>query len=418
MNRSEPTRCVVITGMGIISPCGKTLGEFWGNVRAGRSAAAQITRFDPRDSPSQLAAEIHDWKPEHYMDAKAARRLERSHQYGIAAARLATEDAGLDLAKIDPDRVGVVEATSVSNVETAYRGRKAVDTRGYRTITPSMMIGGYVGSGSAEIANALGCKGHAITCSSSSASGSDVMGYSMSMIQHEDVDVMVAGGSEAPLIDALYFGFAMSRAMTRWAGAPGQAMKPFDVHGDGFVMGEAGAYLVLEELSHALGRGARIYAELLAHGRSCEAFHAMAPQPDGAGVVRALEKALRKAGIDRTTIDYVNPHGTANQVNDLAEVRALKKVFGAHARKLAVSSTKPITGHPLAAAGAQETIICALAIQRQEIPPTLNLKKPLPECDLDFVPEGMRAYPVRAAANLSSGFGGKTSALILGSYPR
>lgn len=244
------------------------------------------------------------------------------------------------------------------------------------------------------------------------------MGYSMSMIQHEDVDVMITGGSEAPLVDTIFYGFAMSHAMTRWNGPPAEAMKPFDRRGDGFVIGEAGAYLVLEELGHALSRGARIYAEVLGHGRSCEAFHAMAPQPDGAGVVRAMEKALRKCSLPPTEIDYINPHGTANGVNDLAEVRALKTIFGPHAYRLAVSSTKPLTGHSLAAAGAVETIICALALNHQEIPPTVNLSQPLDECDLDFVCNQARPYPIRAAMNLNSGFGGKASCLILGSYPR
>jgi 3-oxoacyl-[acyl-carrier-protein] synthase II len=417
VERREQRR-VVITGMGIISPNGFDVNSFWDAVRNGRSAARVLTRFPLSDSPSRLACEIDDWKPQDFMDAKVAKRSERSHQYGLAAAKCAARDAKIDLAEVDPDRVGVVEATSVSNVETAYRGRQAVDTRGYRTITPSMMLGGYVGSGSAEIANELGCKGHAITCSSSSASGSDVMAYAASMIQHEDVDVMVAGGSEAPLIDALYFGFAMSRAMTRWTGAPAEAMKPFDQQGDGFVMGECGAYVILEELTHALSRNAPIYAELLGHGRSCEAYHSMAPHPDGQGVARAMQKALRAAGLQPTDIDYINPHGTANAVNDLAETRAIKKIFGTAARRVAISSTKPITGHPLAAAGAMETIICALALSRREIPPTLNLTHPIAECDLDYVPGKMRPYPLRHAMNLNSGFGGKTSCLILGCYPR
>jgi 3-oxoacyl-(acyl-carrier-protein) synthase len=413
-NRSD--RRVVVTGMGVIAPNGKTLASFWDAVRQGRSAVAPLTRFDPGDSPSKLATEIPNWVATDYMDGKLAHRLDRSAQYGVAAAKLAAQDAGINLTEIDPDRVGVVEATSLSNYDSAYRGRRAVDERGYRTVTPSMMINGYVGSGSAEISNVLGCRGHSITCSSSSASGSDVMGYAMSMIKHEDVDVMVAGGSEAPLVDTIYYGFATSHAMSRWHGPPTEAMKPFDQHGDGFVIGEAGAYVILEELSHALSRGARIYVELLGHGRSCEAFHPMAPEPDGAGVVRAMEKALRQSRLDHTEIDYINPHGTANSMNDLAEVRAIKRFFGPHAHRLAVSSTKPITGHPLAVAGALETIICTLALSHQEIPPTLNLRTPLAECDLDFVPGKSRPYPLRAALNLNSGFGGKTSCLALGSY--
>jgi 3-oxoacyl-[acyl-carrier-protein] synthase II len=410
---ADTSRRVVITGMGVIAPSGRDLDTFWDNVRAGRSAAGQLTRFDPNESPSRLAAEVHDWDPLPYMEAKTAKRSERSLQYGIAAAVLAARDAKLDFAKIDPDRAGIVEATSLSNLDAAYRAREALDARGLRAVSPSMMLNGYVGSGSAEIANQLGFKGHAITCSSSSASGNDVVGYAMRMIQQEEVDLMLAGGAEAPLVDTVYFGFAQSRAMTRWSGPPAEAMKPFDQRGDGFVMGEAGAYLVLEELSHALGRGAKIYAEVVGQGRSCEAYHPMAPHPDGWGVGRAMEKAFRMARIAPEEVDYINPHGSANAVNDIAETRAIKTIFGPHARRLAVTSTKPITGHPLAAAGALEAVICALAIKNSEIPPTLNLEEPLQECDLDYVPRKSRPYPIRVAMSLNSGFGGKASCMIL-----
>ncbi len=414
---SDDRRRVVITGIGIISPNGQDIDTFWSAMQQGRSAAGKLTRFSNPGGPCQVAAEIEDFDPARYMEAKIAHRLDRCAQFSVAAARLAVADAGIDFQAIDPDRTGVVEATSLSNVEAAYKGRSAYDTRGHRSITPSMMVSGYVGSGSAEIANQIGCKGHAITCSSSSASGNDVMGYALSMLRHEDVDVMVAGGAETPLIDTAFAGFASARAMTRWKGEPREAMKPFDKNSDGFVMGEGGAYVVLEELGHALSRGARIYAEVLGHGRSCEAFHPMAPQPDGAGVVRAMQKAMRAAGVQPSAIDYINVHGSANAANDIAETRAIKTAFGPHARQVAVSATKPITGHPLAAAGALETVICALAIQRQLIPPTLNLRDPLSDCDLDYVPNKARPYPVRAALNLNSGFGGKTSCLVLARAP-
>jgi 3-oxoacyl-[acyl-carrier-protein] synthase II len=351
------------------------------------------------------------------MDAKTAKRFERSLQFGVAAAKKAAEDARIDFNDTDPDRCGIVEATSLSNMEAAYRARDALDARGFRAISPSMMMSGYVGSGSAEIAMQVGLKGHALTCSSSSASGNDVMGYAMHMIQQEDVDMMLAGGTEAPIVNTVFFGFAQSRAMTRWAGPPAEAMKPFDKSGDGFVMGEGGAYLVLEELGHALSRGASIYAELLGHGRSCEAYHPMAPHPDGWGVSRAMDKAMRDARIDPTVVDCINVHGTANGVNDLAETRAIKTTFGKRARQLAVIATKPVTGHPLAAAGALEAVICVLMLKHQLIPPTINLRSPLPECDLDYVPHNARPYPVRVAMSLNSGFGGKTSCLILGRYP-
>ena len=401
--------------MGVIAPSGKTLSTFWENVRQGRSATRHLTRFDASGGPCRLAAEIQDWDPTAYLDAKSAKRFERALQYSVVAARLAAEDGRIDFSRLDPDRAGVVEATSLSNLEAAYSARDAFEARGARGVSPSMMISGYVGSGSAEIANAVGCRGHAITCSSSSASGNDVMGYACHMIQHEDIDVMIAGGAEAPIVDTVYFGFAQSRAMTRWSGPPEEAMKPFDQAGDGFVMGEGGAYVVLEELTHALSRGARIYAEVLGQARACEAYHPMAPHPDGWGVARAMTKALNFARVAPENVTYINVHGTANPPNDLAETRAIKQVFGAHARRVAVGSTKPITGHPLAAAGALETVICALSISNSLIPPTINLARPHAECDLDYVPTP-RPYPVEVALSLNSGFGGKTSCLILGRY--
>jgi 3-oxoacyl-[acyl-carrier-protein] synthase II len=414
----EHTRRVVITGLGVISPNGNDLKTFWDAMCSGRSAAGIVTRFDIKGSPCRLAAEVQHFDPAVYMDQKSVKRFDRSLQYGLAAAYLAASDANLNFQDIDPDRTGVVEATSLSNMEGAYKARAALDRRGPRAVTPSHMLSGYFGSGSAEIAQLIGCQGHAITCSSSSASGNDVIGYAVTMIQNEDVDVMITGGAEAPIVDTVYFGFAHSGAMTRWAGSPDEAMRPFDQRADGFVMGEGGAYLVLEELGHALSRGAKIYAEVLGQGRSCEAFHPMAPHPDGVGVARAMEKALRRSGIERESVDYVNAHGTANNVSDLAEIRAIKRFFGTAARRLAVSSTKPITGHPLAAAGALEAVIVALALKRQVIPPTLNVQKPLAECDLDLVPLKARPYPIRVAMSLNSGFGGKTSCLLLGKYPQ
>ncbi len=414
---TQQGRRVVITGMGVIAPNGKDLRSFWNTLRMGISAADIVTRFETTGLPCHVAAEIKNFRAEDYMDSKAAKRLERSQQYGLAAARLAAADSRLDLTKVDADRCGIVEATSLSNVEAAYRGKDAYARRGYRAIGPWAMINGYVGSGSAEIANSLGLKGHAITCSSSSASGNDVMGYALSMIQHEDVDVMIAGGAEAPLIDTVWVGFAQARAMTRWNGPPHQAMKPFDKHADGFIMGEGGAYVVLEELTHALSRNARIYAEVLGHGRSCEAYSPMAPHPEGIGVQRAIEKCLRKAGIESTEIDYINVHGSANSANDVAESRAIKHFFGDHAYRLAVNSTKPVTGHPLAAAGAFETVICSLALANEEIPMTLNLREPAEDCDLDYVRDRSRPYPLRTALSLNSGFGGKTSSLLLRRYP-
>ena len=413
----EHDRRVVITGMGVIAANGFTLDAFWESICKGRSAATLLTRFDTTNIPSKVAAEIRGFEPNRYMDTKSARRLDLSLQYGVAAARLATQDARIDLPKIDPDRIGVVEATSLSNNEAAFHSKTAFLSRGYRAVPISAMLNGAIGGGSGEIANEIGAKGHAITLSSSSASGNDAMGYAASMIRNEDVDVMVAGGSEAPLIESVWGGFCLNRVMTRFAGNPPEAMRPFDKGRDGFILGEGAGFVVLEELSHALSRGARIYCELVGHGRSCEAYHPLAPHPEGVGYIRAMEKALRQAGIGRNEIDYINAHGTATPANDLVETRAIKTFFGEQAHRVAVSSTKPVTGHLMAGAGALETIVCALALARHEIPMTLNLHDPAPECDLDYVSTRSRPYPIRYALNLNSGFGGKNSCLVLQRFP-
>jgi beta-ketoacyl-acyl-carrier-protein synthase II len=418
MNISKHERRVVITGMGVIAPNGSDLNTFWNSVRLGISPVDFVTRFPTEKLPSRAAAEVRNFDPTDYMDAKLAKRLERSLQFGIAAAKNAATDANLDFSQLDPDRVGVVEGTSMSNMQAVLDGGEAFKRRGHRSISPSVMINCYVGGGSGEIAEVLGIKGHAISLSSSSASGNDVMGYAARMIRHEDVDVMIAGGAEAPIVEEVWSGFIVSRAMSRNTTDPTRAMRPFDESRDGFVLGEGAAYVVMEELTHALSRGARIYAEVLGHGRSCDAYHPIAPHPEGVGVRRAMEKALREAQVQPDEVDYINPHGSSTQANDLTETRAIKDVFGKDAYRLAVSGTKPITGHPMAAAGALETVICCLALDRQVIPMTLNLTKPGEGCDLDYVGGQSRPYPIRVALNLNCGFGGKNSCLVLRKYPR
>ena len=389
---SEPhRRRVVITGMGVITAPAQTLGKFWDCVRHGVSGGTKMTRFPAGSAPTLIAAQINEFEAVNYMDAKTARRLDYSHRYGIAAARLAQQDAGIDFEKVDADRVGVVEATSASSNETASKADEGYAKRGYKGVGPFALINGYSGAGSGEIAKELGIRGHSITLSSSSASGNDALGYAVSMIRNEDVDVMVAGGAEAPIVPHIWGALCLAQVLSR----------------------RIAAYLVLEELSYALSRGARIYAELLGHGRSCEAYHPVAPHPEGLGYFRAIQKGMRAAQIDPEEIDYINAHGTATDANDIVETKAIKRFFGPHAHRLAVSSTKPVTGHLLGAAGALETVVCALTIHHQEIPLTLNFDEPGEGCDLDYVRGRSRPYPVRAVLNLSSGFGGKNSCLVL-----
>lgn len=402
--------------MGVVSACGQDLGTFWKNITEGNSGACFLSRFDVSKIPSKVAAEVKNFDVSRFINPKVARRLDPSIQYGVAAALMAAEDAKIKISEIDADRVGVVEATSLSNNEAAYEAKASFLAKGYRSVPVSAMINGAAGGGSGEIANELGCKGHAITVSSTSASGNDAMGYALSMVRNEDVDVMVAGGSEAPLIESVWGGFCLNKVLTRHSDDPARAMRPFDKTRDGFVLGEGGAYVILEELTHALGRNARIYAEIVAHGRSCEAYHPIAPHPEGIGYFRAMEKALRYSRINAQQVDYINAHGTATEANDLVESRAIRNFFKGHARRLAVSSTKPITGHLMAGAGALETVVCALSIYNQEIPMTRNLTEPGEECDLDYVPGKSRPYPLDVVLNLNSGFGGKNSCLVLRKY--
>ena len=416
MSFNPDQRRVVITGLGVVTACGTDVPTFWKNIREGHSGARRVTRFETAGLPNEIAAEIVDFDFGKYGDPKKARRFERSIQYGIAAAQQAAQDAGLDIGKLDADRVGVVEASSVGGMESSFKGQTAYEEKGYRGMSPFTLINAYCGGGSGEIALELGCQGLAVTYSSGSASGNDVMGYASSMIQRDEVDVMVAGGSESPLLAPLWAAFCKTRVMTKRNDDPQHSMRPFERSRDGFLLGEGAAFLVLEELSHALDRGAPIYAEVLGHGRSCEAHDSVAPHPEGVGMYRAMEKALRQARLHPSEISYINAHGTATDTNDQVETRAIKRLFGPHARQVAISSTKPVTGHMLAAAGAVETVVCALTIKHQVMPPTINFEEAADGCDLDYIPNQARAYPTRVAMNLNVGFGGKNSCLILREY--
>ena len=409
-------RRIVVTGMGVISATGHDLGTFWNSIRQGVSGGRKLTRFDPGSAPTTIAAQVEGFEASDYMDPKTARRLDFSHRYGVAAARLAQQDARIDFATVDADRVGIVEGTTASSNETASKGDEGYLRRGYKGVGPWALLNGYAGAGAGEIAKELSIRGHSVTLSSSSASGNDAIGYAVSMIRSEEVDVMVAGGSEAPLVPHIWGALCLAKVMSRRNDEPQKAMRPYDETRDGILLGEGAAYLVLEELSYALGRGARIYAEILGHGRSCEAYHPVAPHPDGIGLFRAMQKAIRQSNIDTSRVDYINAHGTATEANDLVETIAIKRFLGDQARRVAVSSTKPVTGHLMGAAGAMETVVCALALHHQEIPLTLNFEKPGAGCDLDYVPQRSRAYPIRVAMNLSSGFGGKNSCLVMQSY--
>jgi 3-oxoacyl-[acyl-carrier-protein] synthase II len=411
--RDWQRRRVVITGMGVVAPNGCDLQTFWNTIITGQSAAGPLTRFDPREMPVKQAAEVRNFDGGKYMPFKKAKRLDLSTQFGIAAARMALEDSGLKISNTHADRIGIAEGISLGGTETTLRGQDALMKQDYRHINAFSLINGYTGAGSGEIALELGVQGLAMTYCAGSASGNDAIGHALRTIVADEVDVMIVGGSEAPLLPALWAVFCLNKVMSSSAGDPKKAMKPFDLHRDGFILGEGSAFLILEELSHALARGANIYAELAGHGRACEAYHSVMPHPEGWGIINSMNRAARFAGLAVDEIDYVNAHGTATELNDVAETRALNTLFGAKAGSIAVSSTKPVTGHLLGASGALETVVCALSLKHQVMPMTLNHETPAPECNLDYVPKASRRYPINVVANLNSGFGGKNSCLIL-----
>jgi 3-oxoacyl-[acyl-carrier-protein] synthase II len=410
---SPPRRRVVITGMGVIAPNGCDLQPFWESILHGRSAGGVLERFDTSGMPVKIAAEIKNFDGKNFMPLKKARRLDISTQYGIAAARLAFEDSKLRVSALDADRVGVVEGISLGGTETTLKGGDALLKKDYRHINAFSLVNGYTGAGAGEIALELGLRGFAASYCAGSASGNEAIGHAMRMIVDDEVDMMVAGGSEAPFLPELWAVFCLNRVMSSRNESPAQAMKPFDADRDGFLLGEGSAFLVLEELTHALSRGANIYAELAGHGRYCEAFHSVNPHPEGIGVIRAMQRAARMAQIEVRDIHYINAHGTATAANDVAESRALRTLFGEGEQFPAVSSTKPVTGHLLGASGALETVVCALAVATQQVPFTLNCNNVDPECGIPVVQQASRRLPVNVAANLNSGFGGKNACLIL-----
>lgn len=416
LSSDEPRRRAVITGIGVVAPNGQDVDTFWSSVRDGRSAADWITQFDTTDCPNKIGAEIRDFDCSWFLDAKKTRRYDKCIKYAIIAAAKAVKDSGVDMAAVDPDRLGVVEGTTASGLDSVFKAHRPWVLGNLKNVNPIQVINGFVGEGSSAVALELGLHAHAITLCSGCCSSNDAIGYALGMIQDDEADVMIAGGADAHVMAELWACFASLGVMTRQTEDPKGSMRPFNRFRDGFVLAEGSVFLVVEELTHALLRGARIYAELLAHGRSCEAHHSVDLHPEGVGTVRAMEKAMKKARLEREQVQYINAHGTATKTNDPIETKAIKKFFGAHARRLAVSSTKPITGHMMGSVAAAETAICALSLYHEVIPATINFTEPADGCDLDYVPNVSRPLPIKYAMNLSSGFGGKNSCLVLGRY--
>jgi 3-oxoacyl-[acyl-carrier-protein] synthase II len=406
-------RRVVITGIGVLTPLGSDLEVFWRNLLAGNSGIAPITRFDPAAFDCQIGGEVKDFKAEEYMPIKETRRTDRFTQYAVGAAKKAVADSGIDLSKENVDRIGVLVGSGIGGMETIENQVGILLKKGPGRVSPFMIPMLIINMASGYISMLLGVKGPNLAVVSACATSTHALGEAARAIIHNDADIMVAGGSEAAITQMGFAGFCAMKAMSTRNSEPQRASRPFDAQRDGFVMGEGAGVCILEALEHARHRHAKIYAEIAGYGITGDAYHMSAPAPEGEGAARSMATALLHAHLNPDEIDYINAHGTSTPVGDKCETQAIKTVFGAHAKKLAVSSTKSMTGHLLGAAGAVETAVCALAIRDQVIPPTINYENPDPECDLDYVPNKARQTTVRACINNSLGFGGHNASLVV-----
>ncbi len=405
-------RRVVITGMGAVSSLGLGAGELWQAVKAGKSGITRIERIDVADFPTQVAAEIKDFTPQLFIDKKEAKRMDRFAQYAVAATHMALENAGISDGTIDLQRTGLVIGSGIGGLETLESQHRVLLEKGADRVSPFMVPMMLPNMAAGMIAIKYGVKGFSECVANACASSTNAVGDAYKLIQRNAADVMIAGGAEAPITRLAMAGFCASKTMTANLDAA-TACRPFDLERDGFVLGEGAGVLILEELNHALNRGACIVAEIAGYGCTNDAYHITAPAPGGEGAVQCMQAALADAGLNPREVQYINAHGTSTDLNDKTETAAIKAVFGDHAYQLAVSSTKSMTGHLLGAAGAIEAIITASAIQSGFLPPTINYQSPDPECDLDYVPNCGRDQRITHALTNSFGFGGHNATLIL-----
>jgi len=406
-------RRVVITGMGTICPIAHNIKDFWNNLMAGQSGIDIITRFDPTDYPTKIAAEIKGFNPQDYMPRTEARRMDPFIQYACAASRLALEDAGLELSKHNPDRAGVLIGTGIGGLEIFEKQCLVLQKRGPGGISPFFIPMLIPNMAAGQVSIMFGARGPSSCSVTACATATNSIGDAYRMIQHGTADIMISGGTEAPITPLSIAGFCAMKALSTHNDQPQKACRPFDLERDGFVMGEGSGVVILEELEHALQRGAKIYAELIGYGSSSDAYHIVQPDPEGNGAARALRAALSEAEIEAGQLDYMNAHGTGTHFNDMVENIALRQVLGSDSENLAITSTKSATGHMLGAAGAVELIAATLVCNNNLIPPNINLDNPDPDCDLDYVRGEARAKQIEIAASESLGFGGHNAVLII-----
>ncbi len=410
------SRRVVVTGVGMVSPLGIGTEANWEALCAGRSGIGPITHFDATQFSARIAGEVKGFDPLQFVDKKDVKKMDVFIQLAIAASQFAMDDASLSVTSDVADRVGVFIASGIGGFSTIEREHKALIEGGPRRISPFFIPASIINLAAGQVSIRFGAKGpNSATCTACSASA-HAIGDAFEIIRRDDADVMIAGGSEAAITPMGVGGFAAMRALSTRNDEPERASRPFDKDRDGFIMGEGSGVIILEELEFARRRGAGIYAELVGYGMSADAFHITAPSEDGDGGVRVMSAALRRAGVRPDQVDYINAHGTSTPYNDKLETLAIKRLFGDHARKVAISSTKSMTGHLLGAAGGLEAGITALAVRHQIIPPTINYETPDPDCDLDYVPNRKRAAKIEYALSNSFGFGGTNGALLFKRY--
>ena len=407
---------VVITGLGAITPVGLDAPSYWSGIKSGQSGVAPITRFDPSSLPVRFAAEVKGWDPTAYMSAKDAKRNARFVQFAVGAGRQAFDHAKLASGAMDMARIGVIVGSGMGALDVLEEEITTLNAKGPSRVSPFLIPMTIVNMAAGALAIQVGAKGPNYCPVSACASGSHAIGEAFRTLQRGDADAVLAGGAEAVITRLGISGFASAKALSRRNDDPVHASRPFDAARDGFVMGEGAGVMVLETLEHATRRGAEILAEVLGYGLSGDAYHMTLPAPEAEGAQRAIKMALADAGISAPQIDYINAHGTSTEANDRLETAAIKAVFGEHAARIPMSSTKSMTGHLLGAAGAIEAIATIMAIRDGVIPPTINLVEPDPECDLDYVPGVARPHEVRIAMSNNMGFGGQNGSLVFGRF--
>ncbi|PWA12763.1 beta-ketoacyl-[acyl-carrier-protein] synthase II [Pueribacillus theae] len=406
---------VVITGIGAVTPLGLNAETTWENAINGVSGIGKLSRIDPDNFPVKVAGEVNDFDPTAFIDRKEARKMDRFTQFAVASSLMAVKDAELEITEENATRVGVWIGSGIGGMETYEEQFEIFQKKGYRRVSPFFVPMLIPDMASGQVSIILGAKGINSCTVTACATGTNSIGDAFKVIQRGDADVMITGGAEAPITSMALAGFSSAKALS-FNPDPETACRPFDADRDGFIMGEGAGILILESLESAKKRGARVYAEIVGYGSTGDAYHITAPAPEGEGGVRAMRQALQDANMNPEEIDYINAHGTSTEYNDKFETIAIKTVFGDHAYKLAVSSTKSMTGHLLGAGGAAEAIFSIKAIKEGIIPPTINYQTPDPDCDLDYVPNEAREKEIKAVLSNSLGFGGHNATLIFKAY--